>query len=135
MAMYIYIYIYIYIRRPLLVRGHQAARDMLQTDSHKSLKSFNHQLTWRELWVVDMGVVLKTHFIEQDPDRAFFGYLPKMATTSQGSIGALLFASFCERINSYANQVLTSGNSSLGPALIDKIVVLRMNKKFMKFMR
>lgn len=94
-----------------------------------------HPLTWRELWVVDMGAVLKTHFIEKDPDCTLFGYLLKMATTSQGSIGALLSASFCERINSCANQVLTSGNSSLGPALIDKIVVLRMNKKFMKFMR
>ena len=31
---------YVYIRRPLLVRGHQAAKGMLQTDSYKSLKSF-----------------------------------------------------------------------------------------------
>ena len=44
---HIYIYIYIYIRRTLLVRGHQAAKDIGQTDSSKSLKSFNHQLTVR----------------------------------------------------------------------------------------
>jgi len=62
-------------------------------------------LTWREKWVVDMGPVLKTYFIEKDPDRALFGYIPIMATTCKGSIGALLSASFCERINSCANQI------------------------------
>jgi len=55
-------------------------------------------LTWREKWVVEMGPVLKTYFIEKDPDRALFWYLPKVATTCKGSIGALLSASFCERI-------------------------------------
>ena len=93
-----------------------------------------HPLTWREKWVVEMGPVLKTYFIEQDPNRALFGYLPKMATTCEGSIGALLSASFCERINSCANQIVTTGNTSLGDDLVDKTVVLRMNKIFMKFM-
>ena len=94
-----------------------------------------HPLTWREKWVVEMGPVLKTYFIEQDQNRALFGYLPKMATTCEGSIGALLSASFCERINSCANQIVTTGNTSLGDDLVDKMVVLRMNRNFMKFMQ
>ena len=81
-----------------------------------------------------MGPVLKTYFIEKDPDRALFGYIPIMATTCKGSIGALLSASFCERINSCANQIFTAGNTSLEDDLVDKTVVLRMNKNFMKFM-
>jgi len=60
--------------------------------------------------------------------------LPKMATTCKGSIGALLSAIFCERINSCANQIVTTGNTSLGDDLVDKMVVFRMNKNFMKFM-
>jgi len=43
-----------------------------------------------------------------DDDEFDFGYLPKMATTSKGSIGSLLASSFCERINSQANQVYIS---------------------------
>jgi len=51
----------------------------------------------------------------------------------QGSIGALLSASFCERIDSCANQIVTTGNNNLGDDLVDKTTVLRMNQKFMKF--
>jgi len=57
-----------------------------------------------------------------------------MATTCKGYIGALLSASFCERINSCANQIVTVGNTSLGDDLVDKSTVLRMNKIFMTFM-
>ena len=93
-----------------------------------------HILTWRKKWVVDIGPVLKTHFIEKDPDRTLFGYIPIMATTCKGSIGALLSASFCERVNSCANRIFTAGNTSLGDDLVNKTVVLRMKKNFMKFM-
>jgi hypothetical protein len=41
----------------------------------------------------------------------------------------------CERVNSRANLVVTEGNSLLSPEEIDKLVVLRMNKEVMKFMR
>ena len=84
--------------------------------------------------MVDIGPVLKTYFIEKDPDRALFRYIPIMATTCKGSIGALLSASFCKRINSCANQIVTTGNTSLGDDLVDKTVVLRMNQNFMKSM-
>jgi len=78
--------------------------------------------------------VLKTYFIEKDPDRALFGYISIMATTCRGSIGDLLSASFRERINSCANQIVNVGNTSLGDDLVDETTVLRMNQNFMKFM-
>ena len=81
-----------------------------------------------------MGHVLKTYFIKKDPDRALFGCIPIMATTCKGSIGALLSASFCERTNSCTNQIVTAGNTSFGDDLVDKTMVLKMNKNFMKFM-
>ena len=74
------------------------------------------------------------HFcIGPDVDRKLYGYLPKMATTSQGSIGALPASSFSERVNSVGNQIL--GSTLLGPDEINKVVVLRMNRAFMKYMR
>ena len=53
-------------------------------------------------------------FIEKDKDRSKYGWLPKMATCSKGSIGSLVASSFCECINSYANQDHTLGDTLLG---------------------
>jgi len=83
-----------------------------------------HILTRREKWVVDMSPVLKTYFIKKHLDRALFGYIQIMATTCKGSIEALLSASFCERINSCTNQIVTFGNTSLGDDLVDQTTVL-----------
>jgi len=74
-------------------------------------------------------------FIEKDKDRSKYGWLLKTATCSKGSIGSLLASSFCERINSCANQVLTLGNILLGDGEIEKLVMCRMNRDFMVFMR
>ena len=58
-----------------------------------------------------------------------------MAIASEGMMCAVMAASFCERVNSRANLVVTEGNSLLSQEEIDKLVVLRMNKEVMKFMR
>ena len=60
------------------------------------------RLTWRQLWEVDMGVIMREIQLE-DKQGTLFGYLPKMAMASKGCIGSLMAASFCERINSQAN--------------------------------
>ena len=86
------------------------------------------------LWDVDMGHVMKK-LIKQDPDKKRFGHLPMMAVASRGSIGGFLASSFCERINSCANLVLTDGNSLLSPDEINMLVTLRMNRDYMQFMR
>ncbi|KAJ1454775.1 hypothetical protein M885DRAFT_566020 [Pelagophyceae sp. CCMP2097] len=49
--------------------------------------------------------------------------------------GVELASSFCERINSAANLVLTKGNSVLANEEIDMCTTLRMNRTFMQFMR
>jgi len=88
-----------------------------------------------DLWDADMGKVLKQVFIDADPTGTVFGYLPQMATTSRNSIGAFLAASFCERINSAANQVVTKGSTLLSDAEVKMLVVLRVNRRFMAYMR
>jgi hypothetical protein len=70
--------------------------------------------------------------IENDPK---YGLLPLMARASRGSIGALPAESYCERVLSCANLVMTTGNTLLSSAEVDMVVVLRMNRDFMKYMR
>ena len=88
-----------------------------------------------DLWDADMGKVMKHVFMDVDKSPELYGFLPKMAFSSCGSIGSLLTSSFCERINSKANQKVTTGNTALGPVEISMVVVLSMNRKFMAFMR
>ena len=87
-----------------------------------------------DLWSVDMSLVLN-HLAELEKKKPKFGHLLKMVITSRGSIGALLAQSFCERINSAGNIVMTQGNTLLGDEELNMLVVLRMNRFFMKFMR
>ena len=93
------------------------------------------KLTWREMWEINVVSIMKEDFIEKDKDRKKYGWLPKMATCSKGSIGSLLVSSFCERINSCANQVLTLGNTLLSDGEMEKLVMCRMNEDFIVFMR
>ena len=92
------------------------------------------KLTWREMWEIDLVSIMREDFIEKDKDRSKYGWLPKMATCSKVSIGSLLASSFCERINSYAHQVLTLGNTLFGDGEMEKLVMCRMNQEFMVFM-
>ena len=71
----------------------------------------------KRLWEMDMASIIKTEYTAKDGlpfkdkpvvDCTNFGYLPKMATTSKGSIGSLLTSSFCERINSQTNHFIVS---------------------------
>ena len=87
-----------------------------------------------DLWDSDMAPIFKT-LKKEDPQKELFGYLPMMAIGSEGSIGAFLASSFCERINSAANLVVTDGNSLLSTREIDMLVTLRVNRKYMQFMR
>ena len=113
----------------------QAAKIQWRTVPGVVVPKEERELIWKDLWGADMGVVMREHFFKVDPDGSKFGHLPKMALASKGMMGALMAASFCERINSCANLVVTEGNSLLSTNEIDKCVVLRMNKAFMEFMR
>jgi hypothetical protein len=61
--------------------------------------------------------------------------IPLMATASFGQIGALNAESFCERVLRCAGHVLTEGNTLLSDEELEMLVILRMNRNFMQFMR
>ena len=85
----------------------------------------------RDLLRVDMKKIISA-LKNSDPLRKKFGYLPEMCKTW---IGRLLAESFCERMILNANIVLTSGNTRLNPTEMRQLVVLRMNKDFMTYMK
>ena len=64
-----------------------------------------------------------------------YGHLPRMAGCSVGQLGALNAESFAERVLSCANNVLTTGNTLLSDEEVEMLVILRMNRAFMEFMR
>ena len=62
-------------------------------------------------------------------------FLPYMDTHSRDSVGSLLASSYADRVNSAANLILTKGNTLLCEEEINMCTVLRMNHRFMEFMR
>ena len=64
-----------------------------------------------------------------------FGFIPLMAISSQYNIGALNAESFCERIISAGNLVMTDGNTLLNDNELEMLILLRINRDFMIFMR
>ena len=87
-----------------------------------------------DLMPLDVGHLYR-EIAAKDIDRKIYGYIPAMASCSYGQIGALTAESFCERVLSTANMVLTEGNTLLGDEELSMLVVLRMNRQFMDFMR
>ena len=97
--------------------------------------------------------------IKADPDKTRFGWIPYMAKTW---VGRFLAESFSERMISHANIVMKPGicatnilqliclcskqcinqhsgpfvgNCTLNPKEMEMLVVLRMNRRFMEYMR
>jgi hypothetical protein len=82
-----------------------------------------------------MGKVVVHVLIDVKRSAGHFGFLPKMAKSSRGSIGTFQALSFSGRINSCANLAVTTGNTALDPEEANMLIVLRMNREFMGFMR
>ena len=87
-----------------------------------------------DLMDLDMGV-LYTHLEKVDTGRHMYGLIPKMACNSTGQLGALSAESYCERVLSCANNVVVAGNTLLSDEEVEMVVILRMNRQFMEFMR
>ena len=87
-----------------------------------------------DLMSLDMGTLYR-QVGGMDAGKGAFGWIPTMASSSVGQLGALSAESYCDRILSCANNVLTKGNTLLSDAELEMIVVLRMNREFMQFMR
>ena len=88
-----------------------------------------------DLLDINMGRLYGKIITEIDPDRSKFGFLPLMAGCCDGQIGALNAESFAERVISGSNLVMTNGNTLLGDKMLEMLVVLRMIRGFMEFMR
>jgi len=73
--------------------------------------------------------------LQYDKDRTLFGFLPLMASCTDGQLGALNAESFAERIISGGNLTVDDGNTKLNHGDVEKLTVLRMNGDFMFFMR
>ena len=72
---------------------------------------------------------------KSDPTLKKHVCLPKVVTTSKGSIGTWLASSFYEIVNLMANQVVTKENSLLSPDEIDTLAALRVGRDFIQLMR
>ena len=83
---------------------------------------------------LDMGPLYRK-IISTDMERRIYGFTPLMASCSCGQIGALNAESFCERVLSCTDDVLTERNSLLGEEELELLIILRMNRDFMVFMR
>ena len=70
-----------------------------------------------------------------DLERSKYGLIPRMASGSKGWISFLPAASFCERVNSVAKAVMTDAHLLMKHDALEMMVVLRMNREFMEFMR
>ena len=100
----------------------------------ESLKGKPQLDTVADLMPLDVGGIYRK--IEaSDKDRRLYGLIPLMASSSYGQIGALNAESFCERVLRCAGHVLTEGNTLLLDDELEMLVILRMNRDFMQFMR
>ena len=63
------------------------------------------------------------------------GFLPHMALGSEFNIGTLAAESFVERVYSCTSRVMTKGNTTLSMEELEQIAILRMNKRFINYMR
>ena len=70
-----------------------------------------------------------------DKGRTRYGFLPLMASSCDGQTGALNVASFAERIISGGNLTMDDENIQLNHGGLGKLVVLRINRDFVLFMR
>jgi hypothetical protein len=81
---------------------------------------------------LDMGRIYRD--LEKQPR---FGLIPlgDGGSCSTGQIGALMAESFCERILSCAKQVVHRHRLSYKAEEYSMVVILRMNRAFMEYMR
>ena len=85
------------------------------------------------LYKLDMGVIHKAIYDSESMyDDPAYGHFPLLATILSGDN---LSSSFSEALISVANLVMPEGRTVLSPAMLEKLAVLRMNRKFMLYMK
>ena len=79
--------------------------------------------------------ILLDHLIQESGEECQFGHLPEMCCNSPSQLSVLTSESFSERIISTANLLVETHRLHLNDDMIDRIIVLRMNKRFMERVR
>ena len=88
----------------------------------------------KQLWGIDMTILLD-HSIQESGEERQFGSLPEMFSNSPYQLDVLTSESFSERMISTANLLVDTHHLHLNDGMIDKLIVLRMNKRFMERVR
>lgn len=88
-----------------------------------------------ELKDLDMKILMRDALLVRKSDNDCFGLLPHMASVSKFQLGPLLSQSFAEQLNSAGKNIVRDNRGKLDHEMIDKLVVLRMNRNFMEFCR
>ena len=101
---------------------------------------------WKKLFPGELGgkeIIAATNLINVDLKvivddigvKHPYGLIPFMMKCGRGQLGALNAESYAERINSACKVVMDEGNTKLSYDLLDKLVTLRMNRRFMESRR
>ena len=88
----------------------------------------------KHLWGVNVKLVLE-YVTKLSGSGQKFRHLPEMCTKSSVRLGDLNSESFSERMTSSANLLVNTHHLKFGDSVIDKLTLLRMNKKIMDRMR
>ena len=84
-----------------------------------------------DLLEIDMAVIV-SKVRRKDPFRSRYGWLPQLWECYAAGNTA---SSYCERMISVANDVMTEGRTLLDDPKLEMLAILRMNREFMEFMR
>ena len=87
---------------------------------------------YTELMDLDMKVLLDFATKYSESNDLCFGLLPLMCKVSKCQLGALMSQSFAERMNSRGKLIVTENRTCLKHSTLEKLVVLKMNKMFIK---
>ena len=90
---------------------------------------------YTELMDLNMKVLLDFATKYSESNDLCFGLLPLMCKVSKCQLGALMSQSFAERMNSRGKLIVTENRTCLKHSTLEKLVVLKMNKMFIKHCR
>ena len=88
----------------------------------------------KNLWGINMNILLD-HLIQESREEYQFGCLPEMFCNCTCQLGVLTYKSFSERMISAANLLVDAHRLHLNDDMIDKLIILRMDKRFMERVR
>ena len=79
--------------------------------------------------------VILDHLIKEIGDEHKFGCLPESCYNSPCQLGVIALESFSEIMTSASNVLVDAHRLHLNDDMIDEMIILRMNKKFMERIR